>query len=110
MDSFVLNGDGSIKNVFLGIRIEKAIHDAILLSKANGGKGYTFEFNDVYVTVDAQSMAVLIIRDWERAVAGYIDPHIGPHPKDVLSPKEMANDRKMAAKRDRLRRVKQDLK
>ena len=62
-----------------------------------------FTFNEVVVSVRADSNPGLIYRDWSRALSGYIDKAIGPHPKPELSDEEKASDAKIeAANEERL--------
>jgi len=65
----------------------------------------SFDFNDVIVAVEPGSNAKLILRDWRRAMSGYLGEHpiIGPRPKSTLSAKELASDARIEAENQRRR-------
>lgn len=62
-----------------------------------------FEFNGVTVIVEGNSRADLIYRDWHRALMGYTDSPVGPHPKEVLSASEQAKDAAIEADNEKRR-------
>ena len=100
MNTFYLEEDGTY-DVACGSDIVHTIDLAILMSRADKEKKpFTFHFNEVVVTVDANSDAGLILRDWQRATSGYIDKQVGPHPKEVLSLEEIASDMKIAVENE----------
>lgn len=64
-----------------------------------------FEFNGVTVTVHSDSNPETVLRDWRRALEGYIDKAVGPHPNPDLTDEERENDARVEAKNE-LRRQK----
>lgn len=60
----------------------------------------TFTFNGVVVKVSVDSQPELLLRDWHRAVSGYIEKSVGPQSKTQLSAEELANDARIAAENE----------
>jgi hypothetical protein len=58
-------------------------------------------FNDINITVTADSDPELIYRDWSRAMSGYIEKTVGPNPSPVLTDEEKANDARIGAENKR---------
>lgn len=85
----------------LGSTIAKAMVEATRRSTTRTTAVVKFSFNDVVVNVVPDSDPELIIRDYHRALSGYIDKNVGPNPKPVLSNKEKANDARIKAENDR---------
>jgi CubicO group peptidase (beta-lactamase class C family) len=90
-----IKSDGTLE-VMAGCDIMSTIREAIHLS-FRGKKTIVFEFNDVLVTVEADSDPELIYRDWNRALNGYIGKDVGPYPKAVLSEEELLSDGRIKA-------------
>ena len=64
-----------------GSYIDTAIKEAIeLAATVEHGPTFTFDFNDVVVTVAGDSDASLIEREWWRALYGLIEKRVGPYP------------------------------
>lgn len=95
--------------VYGGADITCTINEAITIARRNGHP-VEFTFNGIVVTVDDTSNADLIYRDWHRAMAGYINKEVGPHPKPVLSKKEKDNDARIQAESDRKREREQKVR
>ena len=86
-----------------GARIDTAIEEAIeLAATVEHGPTFTFDFNDVVVTVAGDSDASLIEREWWRALRGYIEKRVGPYPAAKLTPDEKASDAARQAELDRI--------
>lgn len=97
-----------------GSRINACIQEAIDFSRLNGwhdhgerGTLVSFEFNDVIVSVKSDSDPVLIYRDWNRAMSGYIDKKVGPYPSPVLTDEEKENDARIEAENEQRRQQRQ---
>ena len=79
---------GTDINCAINEAIANARSDTKVVAKSHGGvwpRLVEFNFNNVVVTVAHDSDPDLLYRDWCRAMAGYIDKQVGPHPKPVLS-------------------------
>lgn len=79
--------------IMAGESIDRAIMQAHCLAETMK-EPYQFDFNGVTVQVESDTSVQYLLRDWHRAAAGYLgkNPTIGPHPKKVLSPEEIASD------------------
>lgn len=86
-----------------GSNIQPTIAEAIEMASALE-RSVSFEFNGVSITVEANSNAELIYRDWSRALNGYIDKNIGPYPKEVISERELARDVRVEAMNEQRRK------
>jgi len=75
------------------LEIKGTIDAAISRAKQNES-AVVFQFNGVTVVVTDQSKSWLILRDWQRAMKGYLGKNatVGPHPKPELSLVENAVD------------------
>jgi hypothetical protein len=91
-------------HVRAGSHIPGAIREAIALS-AEEDMVITVELNDVKVNLQSDSDFELIYRDWSRALSGYIEPNVGPHPNPVLTDEEKANDNRIEAENERRRQA-----
>jgi hypothetical protein len=80
-----------------GSNINDVIPEAIRLAKSGP---FSFVFNDVSVTVHADSDPALIYRDWSRALSGYITGAVGPYPSPRLSAAELARDVEVEAQNE----------
>lgn len=89
-----------------GEHIERAIDKAISKAKEVGCLVHTV-FNDVHVTVAADSDPKLIYRDWDRAMQGYIAKKVGPYPAATLTADELASDAKIEAANEQRRMERQ---
>jgi hypothetical protein len=87
-----------------GSNINAVIPEAIQLAK---GRPFTFEFNEVTVTVCSDSDPMLIYRDWQRALSGYITGGVGPYPPVKLTAAELAHDAKVEAQNESRREASQ---
>jgi hypothetical protein len=99
MKNLYRNEDGTF-DAMAGSQIQPTIAEAIDTAFALE-QTISFEFNGVTVTVEANSNAELVYRDWDRALAGYTDTNVGPHPKETLSEDELANDARIKAENDK---------
>lgn len=88
--------------VYAGSSIGPTIAEAIRNAPLSDGL-IEFEFNGVTVQVTVDSDPDLIHRDWSRALNGYIDKHVGPHPNLVLTDEEKASDVRIEAENERRR-------
>ena len=88
--------------VFGGATITAAIADAIALAATDPTGHASFTFNGVDVTVEPDSNPVLILRDWQRGMSGYVTT-VGPHPAAELSPQELASDQLIERENQRRR-------
>lgn len=79
--------EGATPGSMIGNVIASAILEAALLGEEVG-----FEFNGVEVVVAGDSDPGLVYRDWDRALQGFIEKHVGPHPKAQLSAEELRSD------------------
>ncbi|RJQ31310.1 hypothetical protein C4572_02665 [Candidatus Parcubacteria bacterium] len=95
-----------VYDVMAGSSIGSIIVEAISLS-AKKERAVKFEFNGVTVTVRGDSNSELIYRDWSRALSGYIDKNVGPHPNPVLTDEEKASDACIKAENERKRKKRQ---
>lgn len=95
-----------VYDVMAGSSITPTIAEAIALS-AKKKRPIVFEFNGVTVTVRGDSNPELIYRDWSRALSGYINKNVGPHPNPVLTDAEKASDARIEAKNERERQKQQ---
>ncbi len=77
--------------VFAGSEILKTITEAIDLALIDPTGSVSFEFSGVIVTVEQDSDLRLILRDWYRALDGYIS-RVDAHPTAILSLEELASD------------------
>lgn len=85
-----------------GASIGPTIAEAIeLAATAEHGPVVVFDFNQVTVTVAADSDATLIEREWWRALRGFIEKRVGPHPAAELTADEKASDAAKQAEIDR---------
>ncbi len=100
VSSFYRDDDGTLR-VMAGSQIHRTIAEAKILSRTERTQSVTFDFNDVTVTVQPDSDQALVYRDWDRALHGYIDKQVGPHPNPVLTDEEKANDQRIKAENDR---------
>ena len=87
-----------------GKHINDAIIEAMQLSVNNSFRPIVIKHNDVLVTVHAGSNAELLCRDYFRALNGYIEKKVGPHPRPVLTEEEKANDARIEEANKRRRR------
>src|SRR3989344_29404 len=97
---------GTDINCAINEAIANARSDTKVVAKSHGGvwpRLVEFNFNNVVVTVAHDPDPDLLYRDWCRAMAGYIDKQVGPHPKPVLSKQEQDNDACIQAESDRKR-------
>lgn len=90
-----------------GTEIRSTIGNAIAEAlKANDQ--VKFEFNGVTVVVEGTSRADLIYRDWHRALLGYTDSPVGPHPRETLTTAEIAKDAALEAESRKRQRESQE--
>ncbi|MCX6787813.1 MAG: hypothetical protein NT108_01455 [Candidatus Kaiserbacteria bacterium] len=82
--------------VLVGVSISRAIYEALLLASERK-RVVTFTHREVLVRVGPNSKPHLLLRDWRRALAGYIEKQVGPYPNAVLSDKEKRSDASIAA-------------
>lgn len=82
-----------VVDIFPGEAIHDAVKDAIETSYSVG-KDVQFTFNGITVVVCRHSREDLILRDWRRAMSGYLgeSPTVGPMPDAELSEAELASD------------------
>lgn len=92
--------ENGVFDVMAGANITDTIAEAIQLS-ADENRTIMFEFNGVTVNVSSDSEPELIYRDWSRALNGYIEKNVGPHPNPVLTDEEKANDSRIEAENER---------
>ncbi len=86
-----------------GSEIGATIKEAILIA-GEKRELFTFNFNDVSVTVAWNSNPDLIYRDWCRAMAGSIESkQVGPFPAQTLTPEELVHDAEVEAGNERRR-------
>ena len=95
MSNLYDENDG-IYEVLCGSSISPTIHESINLAERNR-KRVSFKFNEVLVHVNADSIAELIYRDWNRAMSNFIPKEVGPYPTVTLSDKELASDARVDA-------------
>lgn len=95
--------------VYAGCNIEPTVIEAIRIADESR-KRVTFKFNEVIVNVDGDSDPALILRDWSRAMNGYIPGNIvDAHPKATLSVEEVENDSRIQKENDeRSRRAQEE--
>lgn len=105
MKNLYLNQDGTFE-ALVGSRIQKVLDEAIGIALCLG-QPISFDFNGVAVTVESDSNAELIYRDWARALSGYIGNNVGPHPKETLSEEERENDARIKVEKDKEERERQ---
>lgn len=60
-------------------------------------------FNGVLVYLRPCSRLSHILRDWNRAMSGYIDPVVGPYPSITLSNEERVNDARIELENEKRR-------
>lgn len=101
MKNLYRNEDGTF-NAMAGSSIQPTIAEAIETT-GSIGEAISFEFNGVTITVEANSNADLVYRDWNRALNDYIGKNVGPHPKETLSEDELANDARIKAENEQRR-------
>lgn len=82
----------------VGSEISGTIRQAI--SYAIFNINIKFEFNGVTIIVAGDSDPNLILRDWRRAMSGFIDKQVGPYPPAQLSQAEIDNDARLQAIKD----------
>jgi len=82
--------ENGIYQFFSMMSISSATTQAIAFS-AKESRPVSFHFNGMIITVNADSDASLIFRDWLRAGYGLIDKNVGPYPKPALTDQEMAD-------------------
>lgn len=87
-------------DVTAGAEITSTIAKAISVARRLDA-AMQFEFNGVTVTVSSDSNPELIYRDWSRALNGYIDKSVGPHPNPVLTDEEKASDARIETENER---------
>lgn len=75
-----------------GASIIPTIAEAIEISKEVAAN-FSFSFNNIKITVCADSQVELIARDFHRAMEGCIEGIIGPMPNENLSDEESAHDK-----------------
>jgi hypothetical protein len=99
---FSRTDDGALWAV-MNSYIEQVVPEAISIADAQGAP-FTFEFNGVDVTVEGNSDAELIVRDWWRAsrTGGMV---VGPHPNPVVTDEEQKDDRRAQLERNILREL-----
>jgi hypothetical protein len=91
------------------ISIDEAI--AVAIEVARDLKALVqFEFNEVIVTVAADSHVNLIMRDCYRAQSGYIDKRVGPYPSVTLSADDLANDQRIASQQAAVHSAKESMR
>ncbi|MBI4160079.1 hypothetical protein HY504_02850 [Candidatus Wolfebacteria bacterium] len=93
-------------DVLAGSNITDTIAEAISVARGLDA-AMQFEFNGVTVTVRSDSNPELVYRDWSRALSGYIDKNVGPHPNPVLTEEEKASDARIEAENERRRQERQ---
>lgn len=94
----------------LGMYIDECIANAIELAAGPPGVepvGVEFEFNGVTIQVAHDSNHELIRRDTFRAMNGYIDKQVGPHPSEQLTEAEVVSDAAIEAKNEARRQQRQ---
>ncbi len=100
-----MNGRKEIDG-FWGWHIEDALAECI--KRAAEGP-VQIVFNGVTVYIDQDSDRGLLYRDWNRALSGYIQSPVGPHPAAELAAEELASDaaieKQNAARREEADRV-----
>lgn len=98
--------------VGIGVQIDTAIAKALERANAFGihkmPLQVTFEFNGVNVSVRNDSNPDLILRDWNRALNGYIGTEVGPYPKEELTEEDRANDARIKAENEARRQREQE--
>lgn len=97
---------GGVFKVYGGANITSTIAEAIQRA-ADTLNHVAFEFNGVTVTVAPTSDPALILRDWTRALSGYIDKRVGPHPALTLADAERAHDAEVEASNEARRAASQ---
>ncbi len=85
--------------IICGKPVEKVIEHAVELA-AEELKTLVFSSNGVQLTVAPDSDPVLLYRDWNRALSGYIKKSVGPYPSLVLSREDAARDAFLCAKNE----------
>lgn len=83
-------GDGTYVVTAFG-NIDSAVAEGIEIARTTGNS-VAFDFNDVIITVDADSIHELILRDYWRAQEDCIEKMIGPRSTIQLSEAELASD------------------
>ena len=86
-----------------GSQINTTISEAIAEARRRN-REITFEFNGVDVTVTGDSDHKLILRDWDRALNGYIDKAVKPNPAAELTHAEIQSDAHIEEKNELRRR------
>ncbi len=93
-------------DVMCGSDITSTIAEAITLATEQK-RLIAFEFNGVVVRVDSDSNPKIIYRDWNRALSGYTDKTVGPHPKTKLTAEDKASDARIEAQNEKRRQKRQ---
>jgi len=102
MRNFYTNKIGMLECT-VGSHIESALAEAKEMARGrakagerNDGELVVFMFGGVILNVGPESDLDLLLRDFHRAMSGYI-PTVGPNPKPKLSPEDLANDERIEA-------------
>lgn len=82
-----------------GAEVTNTIHEAAERAQREG-RAIVFDFNEIIVTVRADSDSALLVRDYHRALSGYTDKHIGPYPAVELTDAEKAHDAAVEAQNE----------
>ena len=82
--------------VQVGGSISRAIYEVLQLASERK-RVVTLTHRGVLVEVGPNSKPHLLLRDWRRALTGYIEKQVGPYPNAVLSDKEKRSDARIAA-------------
>lgn len=91
LDLYLEPAQNGMYRVHSSVLIEMGIHHATALA-AYLQAPVVFEFNGIIMTVDRDSDPKLLYRDYDRALIGCIDRHVGPYPKAVLTAEEIEHD------------------
>lgn len=92
-----------VVDILPGESIHDAVKDAIETSYSVG-KDVQFTFNGITVVVCRESREDMIVREWRRAMSGYLgeSPTVGPMPVETLSEAEIASDAAIAEVNEKL--------
>lgn len=94
--------DDATYEVTAGALLENTIDEAIKISNEQM-RLVSFNFNGVVISIRCDTEKGLILRDYNRAICGYINKNIGPHPPRVLTDEELINDARVARENENRR-------
>ncbi len=96
---------GSISKVIFdvahGTDVRDAIREGVDFSTRTFGIRAAFEFNGVNITVDYASNPDLIVRDYHRALNGFVKGEVGPFSKEKLPIKTLEREARILEERER---------